>query len=114
MIVNKNIEITLPPIYFLPFVILYFLMLYKTALVSFKIKKPGILFPGFCAAKEIRTPKSFRTLPPQSSASTNFAIAAFGVCKFNKTDSTTTYVFNIILKVVPFPGSDVFTNNCPL
>jgi hypothetical protein len=36
------------------------------------------------------------------------------VCKFNKTDSTTTYVFNIILKVVPFPGSDVFTNNCPL
>jgi hypothetical protein len=29
-----------------------------------------------CAAKEIRTPTPFRSLPPQSSASTNFAIAA--------------------------------------
>ena len=29
-----------------------------------------------CAAKEIRTPTPFRELPPQGSASTNFAIAA--------------------------------------
>ena len=28
------------------------------------------------AAKEIRTPTPFRALPPQGSASTNFAIAA--------------------------------------
>ena len=31
---------------------------------------------GICAAKEIRTPTPFRALPPQSSASTSFAIAA--------------------------------------
>ena len=30
----------------------------------------------FCAAKEIRTPMPLRALPPQGSASTNFAIAA--------------------------------------
>ncbi len=37
------------------------------------------MFPkGFLgAAKEIRTPTPFRALPPQGSASTNFAIAAF-------------------------------------
>jgi hypothetical protein len=29
------------------------------------------------AAKEIRTPMPLRALPPQGSASTNFAIAAF-------------------------------------
>ena len=29
-----------------------------------------------CAAKEIRTPTPFQALPPQGSASTNFAIAA--------------------------------------
>jgi hypothetical protein len=33
--------------------------------------------PQSSAAKEIRTPTPFRALPPQSSASTNFAIAAF-------------------------------------
>jgi len=30
----------------------------------------------FSAAKEIRTPTPFQALPPQGSASTNFAIAA--------------------------------------
>ncbi len=33
----------------------------------------------FCAAKEIRTPMPLRALPPQGSASTNFAIAATGL-----------------------------------
>ncbi len=33
-------------------------------------------FSRFSAAKEIRTPTPFRALPPQSSASTSFAIAA--------------------------------------
>ena len=36
-----------------------------------------IAFINNCAAKEIRTPTPFRELPPQGSASTNFAIAAF-------------------------------------
>ena len=36
-----------------------------------------ILVLTFSAAKEIRTPTPFRALPPQGSASTNFAIAAF-------------------------------------
>ncbi len=39
---------------------------------TFSIKKRF-----FCAAKEIRTPMPLRALPPQGSASTNFAIAAF-------------------------------------
>ena len=30
----------------------------------------------FCAEEEIRTPTTFRSLPPQSSASTNFATSA--------------------------------------
>ncbi len=34
------------------------------------------MYSLICAAKEIRTPTPFRALPPQSSASTNFAIAA--------------------------------------
>jgi hypothetical protein len=40
-----------------------------------------ITLSAFCAVEEIRTPKSFRTLPPQSSASTNFATTALGVQK---------------------------------
>ena len=42
-----------------------------------KQKTPSLLKRFLlCAAKEIRTPTPFRALPPQSSASTNFAIAA--------------------------------------
>ena len=103
-----------------------------------KIKKP-FHKKRFCAAKEIRTPTPFRALPPQSSASTNFAIAAVNdiiipllyktkkvfknllglgcitlECKFNKTLQLKTYVFNTILKVVPLLGSEDFTYNCPL
>jgi hypothetical protein len=32
---------------------------------------------GFCAEEEIRTPTPVKALPPQSSASTNFATSAF-------------------------------------
>ena len=36
-------------------------------------------------------------------------------CKFNNYTSCqlSTYLFKTILKVVPFPGSEYFTNNCP-
>ncbi len=42
----------------------------------FKIRKPATGAGFICAEEEIRTPKPFRALPPQSSASTNFATSA--------------------------------------
>ncbi len=47
--------------------------LLKTSLQCCQIKNPGAIAPGFCAQDWIRTSTPFRALPPQSSASTNFA-----------------------------------------
>ena len=60
----------------------------KIIFYSRQINKPGFYFAeknkkpatetGFkCAEEEIRTPKPFRALPPQSSASTSFATSAW-------------------------------------
>jgi hypothetical protein len=49
-----------------------------------RIKKAKQKLRSISAAKEIRTPTPFPALPPQGSASTNFAIAAkFLKSKFN-------------------------------
>ncbi len=87
-----------------------------------------------CAAKEIRTPTPFQALPPQGSASTNFAIAAvifnsfilikevkdnliglkFEIILIKPRSRGRGYLFKTILKVVPFPGSLDFTYKSPL
>ena len=69
----------------------------------------------FSARDEIRTHTPFRALPPQSSASTNFATAPFevgaNVGGFLKIYG---YFFKIIRKVVPLPGSELLINISPL
>ena len=50
-----------------------------------------------CAAKEIRTPTPFRALPPQSSASTNFAIAAIFKAKIRIQRLTTSHNSELVL-----------------
>lgn len=56
----------------------------------------------------IRTSTPFPAPPPQGGASTNFATRAFWIANVKD------YFLNTILKVVPFPGSEFFTNNSPL
>ena len=62
-----------------------------------------------CAQDWIRTSTPFPAPPPQGGASTNFATWA-SIEFANVKD----YFLNTILNVVPFPGSDDFTNNSPL
>jgi hypothetical protein len=66
------------------------------------------------AEEEIRTPKPFQALPPQSSASTSFATSADWECKNNLFLRMCKFYFrNNILKVVPLFNSDDFTLRRP-
>ncbi len=67
------------------------------------------MFEKLCARDWIRTSTPFPAPPPQGGASTNFATRA-SIEFANVKD----YFLNTILNVVPFPGSDCFTNNSPL
>lgn len=83
-------------------------------------------FVSFGAKEEIRTPKPFQALPPQSSASTNFATFASGRmgCKNNGFFKISKFIYsyflkkvnyflNRILKVVPLLISDDLTYRRP-
>ena len=72
----------------------------------------------------IRTSTPFPALPPQGSASTNFATWAsiekslmcclIAHCSFSSEAAKLFYFFKTILKVVPFPNSEFFTAIVPL
>jgi hypothetical protein len=76
-------------------------------------KKSEALSFAFCAAEEIRTLTAFRPLPPQSSASTSFATAAFGnrSSDFGRQmietgGKFTNYDFRLKIFFIEFPGND--------
>ena len=67
---------------------------------------------GLCAQDWIRTSTPFPALPPQGSASTNFATWAHS---FRKGDANIrNYFGRIIANVVPLPTSDCLTKSFPL
>ena len=92
-------------------------------IIGIKEKRPAESASLFlCAKEEIRTPKPFRALPPQSSASTNFATFASGRmgCKNNGFFKISKFIYSYfvetghyfrstILKVVPLLISDDLT-----